>query len=161
MSTSLQSLPLSSHGFSSVSVSPLVSLRRTRSLDAGPPHPGGPPLRPFPAHCPFKCLSHSLCFGDAHALGTWRAMSTGVSLECPRERFAKCPIKRPPTSWRCEMIPSVPPWAFPHLCAFSSFVCVFLDVPPSLSRSVHSHQRSVFCRRHSTEAVGSGYCEGT
>ena len=44
----LPSLPPSYCGFSSVSVSPLVSLTRTLFSDGGPPHPGGPPLRPFP-----------------------------------------------------------------------------------------------------------------
>ena len=48
VAASLPALPPSSHGFSSVSASPLVSLRRTLSLDGGPPHPGGPPRRPFP-----------------------------------------------------------------------------------------------------------------
>ena len=28
--------------------SPILSLRRTLSLEGGPPHPGGPHLRPFP-----------------------------------------------------------------------------------------------------------------
>ena len=44
----LLSLPPSSWGFSSVSVSPPVSTKRTQSLDGGPPHPGGPPLQSFP-----------------------------------------------------------------------------------------------------------------
>ena len=46
--TSLLSLPPSLCGFSSVSGSPLLSRRRTLSLEGGAPHPGGPPLRPFP-----------------------------------------------------------------------------------------------------------------
>ena len=37
-----------SRGFSSVSGSPLLSRRRSLSLEGGAPHPGGPPLRPFP-----------------------------------------------------------------------------------------------------------------
>ena len=47
VATSLPSLSPSSRGFSSVSGS-LLSFRRTLSLDGGPPHAGGPPLRPSP-----------------------------------------------------------------------------------------------------------------
>ena len=48
VAASLPCLPPSPCGFSSGSASPLLSLLRTQSLDAGPPDPGRPPLRPFP-----------------------------------------------------------------------------------------------------------------
>jgi hypothetical protein len=66
---SLQSLPPSSRGFSSVSVSPLLSLVRTLPLHLGPPSsrmtssqdPSFRPQRPY-----FQVRSHSQAPGDTH-----------------------------------------------------------------------------------------------